>query len=84
LSLKESILGKEITIPHFEKELSISTSGFGIINPHKQYTIFGKGLVDDSNNSGNLHIRFSINYPEIVLSDSQQKTLQSAFNNVGL
>jgi DnaJ-class molecular chaperone len=80
LSLKESIIGKEINIPHFGGNISICTSGFGIINPKKQYTIFGKGLT----NEGNLHIRFSINYPEVVLTQEHQKTLQLAFDNIGL
>jgi DnaJ-class molecular chaperone len=84
LSLKESIISKTITIPYFGKDLTISTLGFGIINPQKQYTIFNKGLIDENGECGHLHIRFSIDYPNMVLAPHQQEALQSAFEHVGL
>jgi molecular chaperone DnaJ len=75
ITLLESIIGKGIVIPHFDGPLPLDTSGFGIINPFKQYTIFNKGLVPN----GNLHLRFIINYPDTpphTLSKEQKDTLR--------
>lgn len=39
LSLVESIVGKNLTIPHYEGDIKLHSGGFGIINPAKMYTI---------------------------------------------
>jgi DnaJ-class molecular chaperone len=62
ISFKESIIGKEIAIPHFEKEFMININNFGIIDPTKHYIINNKGLRNESNVYGNLYIKFSIDY----------------------
>lgn len=82
LNLKDSILGKMITIPHFDGPLSITTRGFGIINPNKEYILFERGLVNE-NKRGNLHIIFIINYPEnIQFSDEDIKLLEDTFDKI--
>lgn len=68
ITLLESIVGKVITIPHFGGDLAIQIGGFGVINPMKKYTVFGKGL-----ETGNLHIVFDIEYPEGVLTISNEE-----------
>ena len=73
LTLKESLIGKLITIPFFDDHFIVDTKGFGIINPNKEYTIFEKGL----NKNGNLHIRFIIEYPDIILKENDIVLLNS-------
>lgn len=84
LSLKESLIGKYITIPHFSGDIKINTSGFGIINPNVQYTIFNKGMKDTEDKPGNLHIRFKIQYPTKTLDNNQIQTLQKVLDEIDL
>jgi len=85
LSLRELIIGKNITIPHFNgSSFDIHTRGFGIINPNKQYTIFNKGLRDISNNQGNLHLHFVIDFPNRNLNQEEIDILTNAFNKINL
>ena len=49
ITFKESVVGKTILIPHFEKEITVDTKKFGIINPNKKYVIDNKGLVQNLN-----------------------------------
>lgn len=83
ISLIDSIIGTNIIIPHFDSPISIDTRGFGIINPNKQYTLFNKGLIHQ-NNTGNLHIRFIIDYPEKTLDNEEYNLLSSAFKSINL
>jgi DnaJ family protein A protein 2 len=82
ISLVDSIIGTVITIPHFDSPITMDTRGFGIINPNKQYTLFGKGM-NNQNNTGNLHLRFTINYPEKTLNNNEHNILYSAFKSIG-
>lgn len=84
LTLTESIIGKNIHIPHFSEDIYIDTKGFGIINPNKQYTLFDKGLHTDQGNKGHIQIRFTINYPDKVLNTKEHSILQNAFSQVNL
>jgi len=84
ITLKDSIVGKILHIPHFSGPLELDTKGFGIINPHKQYTVFNKGIKTESGKIGNLHIRFDINYPNKTLDDKQIAQLCQAFTTCGL
>jgi DnaJ-class molecular chaperone len=62
ITFRESVTGKQLLIPHFEKEFSVNTIQFGIINPNKKYVIPGKGLINENNNRGNLYLKFNIDY----------------------
>jgi DnaJ-class molecular chaperone len=75
ITLVESIIGKQITIPHFEKDININTNMFGILNPNKRYHIKKMGL----NTNGDLIFVFEITYPEKVLSIQDLKELQACF-----
>ena len=59
VSLLESIIGKHVTIPHFDGNFVFDTSTFGIINPNEKYIVNGKGLC----NIGDLILKFKISYP---------------------
>lgn len=84
LSLKESLIGKQIIIPHFSEDLHLNTSGFGIINPNIQYTIFNKGLRDTNDKHGQLHLRFKINYPSKTLDEIQINAFKELFEKCDL
>lgn len=78
ITLIESIIGKDITIPHFENNININTSIFGIINPNKNYIIKNKGLTENSN----LIIKFEIEYPEKMLESNQREYLKNILSNI--
>jgi DnaJ-class molecular chaperone len=82
ISLRESITGKLIKIPHFDGEIDVYTKGFGIINPEREYILFGKGIQTENVN-GNLHLRFKINYKEMSFIDSDLDKLNAIFDEVG-
>lgn len=84
ISLVDSIVGTNITIPHFKEEFTLHTRGFGVINPSKQYTIFGKGLEDSNGTTGNLHIQFTVQYPNKVLIESDCNALRNTFRLVNM
>lgn len=80
LTLKESIIGKQIIIPHYISPIILNTIGFGIINYKKQYTIYNKGF----GKNGNLVLIFDIIYPEKTLSENEVDIIQKAFENIGI
>lgn len=84
ITLRESIIGKEIVIPHFDGDYNLHLKGFGIVNPNKQYIVFDKGMVKTGTvpQTGNLHLRFIIQYPDGNLEDSQITILLDAFDKV--
>ena len=84
ISLKESLIGKEVIIEHFEGEIKLNIKCFGVINPNMQYTIFKKGLVKDNGDMGNLHIKFNIIYPEKVFNDVQHQQLSNILELIKL
>jgi molecular chaperone DnaJ len=73
LTFKESIVGKEINIPHFDGVMVENTIGFGVINPKKRYAFKKKGL----GNNGDLVLQFDINYPEGTFDTDLLNTFRS-------
>lgn len=84
MSLKECLIGKQIIIPHFSEDIHLNTSGFGIINPNIQYTIFNKGLRNENEKHGQLHLRFKIDYPSKTLNESQINAFKKLFTECEL
>lgn len=72
ITLKESLVGKKITIPYFTNSFDIEIKDFGIINPNKEYIILKKGLQNDKNEIGNMYIKFEIIYPEYHILNSKE------------
>lgn len=68
LTLKESLVGKTITIPHFDGDIEYTSK---LVKPHKKYVIRGRGI-----GSGDLFVQFSIQYPE-SLTDEQIEGIKS-------
>jgi DnaJ-class molecular chaperone len=67
----ETIVGKEIVIPHFAGEVRIDSGSFGVIIPNKAYIVKGKGMP-----GGDLHIIFDIAYPKSTLKDQDRAFLR--------
>jgi DnaJ-class molecular chaperone len=79
ISLKESIIGKCITVPHFDESINVNVNIFGIINPKKRYHLKNRGLKD-----GDLIFVFEICYPERLFDNNSTKLLSDVFAQVGL
>lgn len=82
ISLRDSIIGKTIIIPHFIGPIELNTKGFGIINPNKEYILSKKGLIDDKGNYGNIKLQFIIEYKEFNFNDEEINILKTAFDKV--
>lgn len=78
LNLLESIIGSDVTIPHFDGDFILNTNMFGIINPNEKYIINNKGL----GNLGNLIIKFKISYPKGKIKAGDSDKLIEIFNNI--
>lgn len=82
ITLTESILGKDITIPYFDDIIKININQFGVINPEKQYLIKNRGLpIMNTDKKGNLIIQFVITYPKLEKDElnNLSMTLNKAF-----
>jgi DnaJ family protein A protein 2 len=84
ITFKESVVGKTITVPHFDGDVVINSRGFGIINPNLQYSIYGKGMPVEHDKYGILHLTFNILYPKASLNEDQYKLLCDAFDEIKL
>ena len=80
VTFKESILGKTIIIPHYEKECLIDSSSLGILQPNKEYSVPEKGMIKDKQ-KGKLILVFDIQYPKKVLTDKDKELFLKAFEN---
>jgi len=82
----ESVLGKNITIPHFTGNFTININKYGIIEPNKQYILKDKGMpINNSDkNFGNLILIFNVSYPQKILTDENIQLLKNSFNSIGL
>jgi DnaJ-class molecular chaperone len=84
LTFRESIVGKIINIKYFSEDLKIETKLLGIINPNKEYILQNKGLEDIYGKKGNLHIRFTIDYPDKKLSNDEITMLNNILKTINL
>jgi hypothetical protein len=73
LTLKESIIGKILEIPHFEGVFMQNTKNFGVIDPNKTYILKNKGIINNNGVKGNLCFKFTITYPSKKLTDEEIK-----------
>lgn len=71
ISFKESLIGTNITVPHFGGVFEYNTK---FIKPDKKYIVKGKGL----SQKGNLVLKFNIKYPE-QLTEKQIEVIKEFF-----
>jgi len=62
ISFADSVIGKEIRIPHFDGEIVLNTSEWGVLDPREDYIIPAKGF-QVGHNKGRLRVSFNIIYP---------------------
>ena len=82
ISFKESIIGKDIIIPHIEEHFVVDIRQFCIIDPTKNYIIPKKGLQDELGNKGDLIIKFNLIYPSKFLKNDEIKIFEDVFKNI--
>ena len=80
---KESIIGKDISIPLYNETINMNISDFGIIQPNKKYIIKDKGMKTNKN-TGDLFIVFDIKYPEIKLDNTTKDEFKEVFNKYSI
>ncbi len=81
MTFRESIVGKEVSIPHFKGPLILHTKDYGIIQTNKRYILKGMGMTS----AGNLVIVFHIDYPDgKIFTDEERDVLEKAFDHVGV
>lgn len=62
ISFEDSVNGKNITIPHFDGDIIVSTTDWGVLDPREDYIIPSKGFrVGDA--QGKLRVQFNVIYP---------------------
>ena len=59
ISFEDSVMGKDIVIPHFDGPICINTLEWGVLDPREDYIIPFKGFTKE----GRLRIQFQIVYP---------------------
>lgn len=62
IAFADSVLGKEIRIPHFDGDIMVNTSEWGVLDPREDYVIANKGF-QVGHNKGRLRVSFNIIYP---------------------
>ena len=62
ISFEDSVNGKNLTIPHFDGNIIVSTTDWGVIDPREDYIIPSKGF-KIGDNSGKLRVQFNVVYP---------------------
>lgn len=80
ISFLESVVGKEITIPHYAGEIKMNIDNFGVIEPNKKYILPGKGMTSGDH----LIIIFSIKYPKKELSAETKKQLEELLGSLNI
>ena len=73
ITWKESIVGKSILVPHFEKEFTVDTATLGVINPTKRYLIHKKGLPNGRGDYGNLYLKFTVDGYKTLTNEQREK-----------
>jgi DnaJ homolog subfamily A member 2 len=75
VTLRESLTGKDIVIPHFGGDITVNTFDmWGVIKEGQTYSLPKKGIIP----SGNLNILFTVNYPSgKKMSQEDRESLHS-------
>ena len=73
ITWKESIVGKSLLVPHFEKEFTVDTATLGVINPTKRYLIHKKGLPNGRGDYGNLYLKFTVDGYKTLTNEQREK-----------
>jgi DnaJ-class molecular chaperone len=75
ISFVDSVCGVEIKVEHFDGELKLNTSTFGIVKEGVEYIIKDRGMP-----GGNLIIIFKVEYPETKLTEEQRNKIRDVLS----
>lgn len=86
ITFTESILGKQLTMPHFTGDITVDIEKFTVVQPEKKYIVEGKGMPRDPQGKtfGNLILQFHISYPSKTWTAEERTMLETTFKTVGL
>ena len=62
IGFEDSVLGKNIKVPHFDGPIEVDTSDWGVLDPREDYIIPFKGF-KMGDKQGRLRVQFNIVYP---------------------
>jgi DnaJ-class molecular chaperone len=71
ISFVDSVCGIELKIEHFDGDLKLNTSTFGIVKEGVEYIIKDRGMP-----GGNLIIIFKVEYPDTKLTEEQREKIR--------
>lgn len=80
ITFTESVIGKDIVIPHYAGDIKMNIDTFGIIEPSRKYIIPGKGMTS----ADHLIVIFSIKYPKKALNSESKKQLEEALASLNI
>lgn len=81
ITFLDSVIGKNITIPHFGGEFTIDIGQYCIIEPKKRYLYKNKGMCVE-NTHGDLYLIFDIEYENKKLNDKEKENMRNLFNSM--
>lgn len=89
LTFAETVLGKVITIPHFQGNLDMDLRDLGVLNPQHELMVEGRGMpkMGKEGEFGKLVVRMRVTYPpskRAVWTPEQRATLARVFEAAGL
>lgn len=80
ITFGDSVVGKILTVPHLDTDITFDTSEWGILRPDKKYRVSKKGMPVGNGDYGDLFIEFEIDYPK--LTEMQRQILTEAFEKI--
>ena len=82
ISFKESIIGRDLTVPFFEENIKVDIRQFCVIRPGKEQIIKSKGLRNEIGDKGNLILKFDVVYPKKNLTLGEIEQLEKVFESI--
>jgi DnaJ family protein A protein 2 len=79
ISFRESIVGKEITIPHPLGNVTVHTTKWGIIKEGKEYQLSGFGFCGEA-----MVLSFYVEYPSRSLTEEERNSFKDLFQKCNL
>jgi DnaJ-class molecular chaperone len=80
LTLLETLIGKNLIVPHFDEKILINSNIFGVIDFNKRYHLKNRGL----NNKGDLIFVFVYEYKDIQLTHDDRLKIEQCFKDINI
>lgn len=83
LTMKEAVLGKRVTIKHFDGEIELDTADLGIVHNGQRHVLQGKGMVARGKPTpGDLVVNLSVWTKGLRLTEEQRAAFEAAFQTL--